>query len=92
MTDLVEELTAQRAAARVGEQVRVLVESSGDTGPEGRADHQGPEVDGVTTLAGLEGSPDLSTGDRVTARVVTSHGADLVAVPLAAADSGGGHG
>ncbi|MEZ5094300.1 30S ribosomal protein S12 methylthiotransferase RimO [Nocardioides sp.] len=92
VTDLVEELTAQRAAARVGEQVRVLVESSGDTGPEGRADHQGPEVDGVTTLAGLEGSPDPARGDLVLARVVESDGADLVAVPMTAADSGGADG
>ena len=47
---LVEELTAQRAEERIGEQVEVLVESL--DGPaeavEGRAAHQGPEVDGST--------------------------------------------
>src|SRR3954451_6509087 len=45
VTDLVEQLTAERAAERVGEQVVVLVESVEDTpdGPvvEGRAAHQG---------------------------------------------------
>ena len=48
---LVEELTAQRAEERVGETVEVLVESLGKKQvAEGRAEHQGPEVDGVTTL------------------------------------------
>jgi ribosomal protein S12 methylthiotransferase len=95
VTDLVEELTAQRAAERVGEDVRVLVESAGDgdADPEGRAAHQGPEVDGVTTLAG--GSTERwSPGDLVAARVVANDGADLVAVPAAPADTdrGDGHG
>jgi ribosomal protein S12 methylthiotransferase len=81
VTDLVEELTAQRAGARIGEEVEVLVESSAgdiaDDRPEGRAAHQGPEVDGVTTLTGGDRSP----GDLVVARVVDSDGADLVATP-----------
>ena len=50
MSDLVEELTAQRAADRIGEQVEVLVESVEDGRVEGRAAHQGPEVDGSVTL------------------------------------------
>ena len=47
VTRLVEELTAQRAEERVGEQVEVLVESVEDGEVEGRAAHQGPEVDGT---------------------------------------------
>src|SRR6476620_1627250 len=49
VTDLVEQLTADRAEERIGEEVVVLVESVdvGDEGgvADGRADHQGPEVD-----------------------------------------------
>src|SRR3954447_12293398 len=48
VTDLVEQLTADRASDRVGEHVEVLVESVEDGhqegSAEGRADHQGPEV------------------------------------------------
>ena len=56
VTDLVEQLTSERAEDRIGEDVVVLVESVTD-GPdgrvaEGRADHQGPEVDGTTRLTG----------------------------------------
>src|SRR6476659_4767671 len=51
VTALVEELNAQRAEERIGEQVTVLVESlGGDRAAEGRVDHQGPEVDGTTSL------------------------------------------
>jgi tRNA A37 methylthiotransferase MiaB len=74
VTGLVEELTAQRAEERVGETVDVLVESvHGDV--VGRAAHQGPEVDGTTTL--LHGA-DLAVGDLVRATVVASEGVDLV--------------
>jgi MiaB/RimO family radical SAM methylthiotransferase len=81
VTDLVEQLTSQRAGERVGEQVRVLVETLSD-GPdgrviEGRADHQGPEVDGTTRLTG----GDHRVGDLVPAVVIASEGADLVAEP-----------
>ncbi len=49
VTALVEELNAQRAEERLGEEVVVLVESVDDDGvAEGRAAHQGPEVDGTT--------------------------------------------
>jgi ribosomal protein S12 methylthiotransferase len=75
---LVEELIAQRAEDRVGEQVDVLVESLlGDTA-EGRAAHQGPDTDGTTTMTGW---CTARTGETVAARVVGSAGADLVAVP-----------
>jgi ribosomal protein S12 methylthiotransferase len=75
--DLADEVMAQRAADRVGETVEVLVEEvSGDGRYEGRAAHQAPDVDGSTTL--LAGRP-LVPGDLVSAQVVESIGADLVA-------------
>ena len=82
VTTLVEELNAQRAEERIGEEVEVLVESVDDTGSEslveGRADHQGPEVDGTTQLL-LESGAVLSVGDLVRAEVVDTDGVDLVA-------------
>jgi hypothetical protein len=61
----------------VGETVEVLVEEAmGDGRDEGRAAHQAPDVDGSTTL--LAARP-LAPGDLVTAHVVESVGADLIA-------------
>ncbi|MGW1341529.1 MiaB/RimO family radical SAM methylthiotransferase [Kribbella sp. NPDC002412] len=52
------------------------VQPEGRTG-EGRAAHQGPEVDGSTSVTGL---PDgVRVGDLVTAKVVGSDGVDLIA-------------
>jgi ribosomal protein S12 methylthiotransferase len=77
VTRLAEDLTSARAEARIGEIVEILVESiDGDTA-EGRAAHQGPEVDGSTTLTGFPA--DLAIGDLVTAKVVGTEGVDLVA-------------
>jgi ribosomal protein S12 methylthiotransferase len=78
VTALVEELNAQRAEERIGETVSVLVESVEDGLVEGRAEHQGPEVDGTTTLDGS----DARIGDLVTAEVIATDGVDLIAVPL----------
>jgi tRNA A37 methylthiotransferase MiaB len=81
VADLVEQLTADRAAERIGEEVVVLVESVEDSEDgavaEGRADHQGPEVDGTTRLTRGR----YAVGDLVGATVVASEGADLVAEP-----------
>jgi ribosomal protein S12 methylthiotransferase len=78
VTRLAEDLTSTRAEARIGETVEILIESlDGDTA-EGRAAHQGPEVDGSTTLTGFPA--ELAIGDLVTAEVVGSEGVDLVAV------------
>jgi ribosomal protein S12 methylthiotransferase RimO len=81
VTRLVEELTAQRAEDRIGERVEVLLESLSHSGDdalaEGRAAHQGPEVDGTTTVTGLPGS--ARVGDLVGAVVIGSEGVDLVA-------------
>jgi ribosomal protein S12 methylthiotransferase len=77
--DIAEEVMAQRAADRVGETVEVLVEDVLGGGRfEGRAAHQAPDVDGSTTLL-ADPVRDIAPGDLVTARVVESAGADLVA-------------
>jgi ribosomal protein S12 methylthiotransferase len=84
VTRLVEELTAQRAEERVGERVDVLVESLGADGTaEGRAAHQGPEVDGSTTLVDLPVG--VRVGDLLAASVTGSDGVDLVASAASAA-------
>jgi MiaB/RimO family radical SAM methylthiotransferase len=88
VTDLVEQLTAERAEERIGERVRVLVESVDDDTVEGRADHQGPEVDGTTRLTG-RGPGAFAVGDLVEAVVVGSEGADLLAEPLEASTGAG---
>ncbi len=80
VTALAEELTAQRAEERIGQDVVVLVESVDGDLAEGRAAHQGPEVDGSTTLEGGSGS--LAVGDMIPAKVVGAEGVDLVAVPV----------
>jgi tRNA A37 methylthiotransferase MiaB len=77
VTRLVEELTAQRAEERVGERVEVLLETVEAGSAEGRAAHQGPEVDGTTSVTGLP--LDARVGAFVTAVVIGSDGADLVA-------------
>ena len=73
--DLVEELTSQRAAARLGEPVRVLVEEVGST-VTGRAAHQGPEVDGSVRVTN---AGPVRVGEFLDAIVVDNEGVDLVA-------------
>jgi ribosomal protein S12 methylthiotransferase RimO len=75
LSELAEELTAQRAEDRIGEQVSVLVEAVEGGTAYGRAAHQAPEVDGATTVYGA--SPRV--GDLVGASVTKSEGVDLVA-------------
>ncbi|WP_197715273.1 30S ribosomal protein S12 methylthiotransferase RimO [Nocardioides baekrokdamisoli] len=74
--DLVEELTAQRAEERIGQTVRVLVEETGEE-VIGRAAHQGPDVDGVTSLVG--DVDHIRVGDLLDAVVNASAGVDLIA-------------
>jgi ribosomal protein S12 methylthiotransferase len=80
--DLADELMAQRAADRVGETLDVLIEdvSAGDEEPPegypGRAAHQAPEVDGMTTV---RSAAPLAPGDLVRAVVTGSDGVDLIA-------------
>jgi ribosomal protein S12 methylthiotransferase len=77
---LAEEMTAQRAEERIGSTVTVLVESldeDEDGSVIGRAEHQAPETDGITSLTGsLDG---VKVGDLVEAKVVASEGVDLIA-------------
>ncbi|MDZ5622339.1 30S ribosomal protein S12 methylthiotransferase RimO [Nocardioides sp. HM23] len=79
VTDLVTALNGDRAEERIGTIVEVLVEDLDTDRPEhveGRAAHQGPEVDGSTLVRGC---PDAGVGDLVRAVVVGSDGVDLVA-------------
>ena len=76
LSTLVDELVTERATSRVGEEVLVLIED--EEMQEGRAAHQGPEVDGTTSFVGTQ----YAVGEYVVARVVDSLGADLIARPL----------
>jgi len=88
VSDLVEELMNQRAAERVGSEVTVLVDeiesaeddtttARRDPRPSvGRAEHQGPEVDGVCRL-----TAPVEVGRFVTGRVIDCDGVDLVVEP-----------
>ncbi|MEU4542829.1 30S ribosomal protein S12 methylthiotransferase RimO [Nonomuraea dietziae] len=76
LTELAEELTSQRAEERIGTEVDVLIdEDLGDGGYEGRAAHQGPEVDGSVTVQGIG----LVPGQIVRAVVMDAEGVDLIA-------------
>jgi tRNA A37 methylthiotransferase MiaB len=82
ITDLVEELTAQRAEERIGERVEVLLteDLSAEEGPgtwAGHAAHQDPDADGTTTVTGVP--PDAVAGELLSAEVVGTEGVDLVA-------------
>jgi len=85
MTELVDELMAQRAEERLGETVEVLVEAVTGDGLEGRAAHQAPEVDGATLVTGAP--VDAQVGDLVRATVTGSAGVDLTARYLDTADA-----
>jgi tRNA A37 methylthiotransferase MiaB len=76
LSSLADEMVSLRAQARIGETIRVLIEDQDLQ--EGRAAHQGPEVDGTTTFIGS----DFRVGQYVDAIVIDSMGADLVAKPL----------
>jgi ribosomal protein S12 methylthiotransferase RimO len=83
-TALADELCAQRAEDRIGDEIEVLVDAVDDGVVEGRAAHQAPEVDGSTTLVPDGREVDIAAlrpGDLVRATVTGSEGVDLVAVP-----------
>jgi tRNA A37 methylthiotransferase MiaB len=73
LSSLADEMVSSRAQARIGESVRVLIEDA--ELQEGRAAHQGPEVDGTTSFIGTN----FAVGQYVDAIIVDSMGADLVA-------------
>jgi tRNA A37 methylthiotransferase MiaB len=74
IADLAEELLAQRAEDRIGERARVLIESEEDGWLVGRAEHQGPEVDGVVRVD-LRGA---AAGEIIDVLITGSDGVDLV--------------
>ena len=76
LSSLADEMVSMRAAARIGENVRVLIEDS--ELQEGRAAHQGPEVDGTTSFI----DTNFEVGQYIDAVIIDSMGADLVALPL----------
>jgi ribosomal protein S12 methylthiotransferase RimO len=94
ITDLVEELTAQRAEERIGSTVEVLLtedlsEFEGVGTWAGHAAHQDPDADGTTTITEVPAG--AVAGQVVTATVVDTEGVDLVAralVPALAAPAG----
>ncbi len=77
---LVEEVLEGQAAAEV---LQLLPEHPGHDAVvvQGRAAHQGPEVDGSTAVVLRQGPGGPGVGSSVRALVVTSDGADLVAGP-----------
>jgi len=87
MTELVDELMAQRAEERLGETVEVLVEAVTGDDLEGRAAHQAPEVDGATLVTGAP--VDAQVGDLVRATVTGTAGVDLTARYLDTIDAVG---
>ncbi len=76
LSALADEMVTLRAATRIGEQVRVLIED--EENQEGRAAHQGPEVDGTTSFVGTS----FKVGQYVDGVITQSLGADLIARPL----------
>ena len=76
LSSLADEMVSLRATARIGENVRVLIEDS--ELQEGRAAHQGPEVDGTTSFI----DTNFQVGQYIDAVIIDSMGADLVARPL----------
>lgn len=73
LSSLADEMVSLRAQARIGESVRVLIEDA--QLQEGRAAHQGPEVDGTTSFIGTN----FAVGQYIDAVIIESMGADLVA-------------
>ena len=94
LSSLVDTIVHERAAARIGERVEVLIEEldeeDGVLTAYGRAAHQGPEVDGDCRIElAVESGDAPARGDIVAGRVVDNDGADLH-VELLPDRSGGG--
>ncbi|WP_259453808.1 30S ribosomal protein S12 methylthiotransferase RimO [Streptomyces ginkgonis] len=92
ITQLAEQLTAQRAEDRIGERARVLIESvAAEDGAEdgviavGRAAHQAPETDGQMLITGAPGDPVPQVGTFVDTEITGAEGVDLFAEPSPAA-------
>ena len=74
LSTLVDELITQRSEMRIGEQIRVLIEDADEQ--EGRAEHQGPDVDGSTFV---QSRNKYRVGEYVDAMVSDVSGVDLIA-------------
>ena len=74
LSTLVDELITQRAEARIGQMVTVLIEDESEQ--EGRSDHQGPDVDGSTFVKSRN---KYRAGEYVQAVVSDVSGVDLIA-------------
>jgi ribosomal protein S12 methylthiotransferase RimO len=74
LSTLVDELITQRSEMRIGEQIRVLIEDVAEQ--EGRAEHQGPDVDGSTFIKSRN---KYRVGEYVDAVVSDVEGVDLIA-------------
>lgn len=78
---LADQMISERAAQRLGEEVLVLVEDSLER--EGRAAHQGPEVDGSTRFVEVKdggSEPDkYQIGSYIRGEVIGADGVDLLA-------------
>jgi ribosomal protein S12 methylthiotransferase len=77
LSTLVDELITQRAEARIGQKVSVLIEDEAEQ--EGRAEHQGPDVDGSTFIKSRN---KYRVGEYVDAVVSDVLGVDLIAQVL----------
>ena len=77
LSTLVDELITQRAEARIGQKVSVLIEDEAEQ--EGRAEHQGPDVDGSTFIKSRN---KYRVGEYVDAVVSDVSGVDLIAQVL----------
>jgi len=74
LSTLVDELITQRSEMRIGEKISVLIEDEGEQ--EGRAEHQGPDVDGSTIVKSRN---KYRVGEYVDAVVSDVAGVDLIA-------------
>ena len=74
LSTLVDELITQRSEMRIGEKISVLIEDEAEQ--EGRAEHQGPDVDGSTFVKSRN---KYRVGDYVNAVVSDVAGVDLIA-------------
>jgi len=74
LSTLVDELITQRSEMRIGEKISVLIEDEGEQ--EGRAEHQGPDVDGSTFVKSRN---KYRVGDYVDVVVSDVAGVDLIA-------------
>ena len=74
LSTLVDELITQRSEMRIGEKISVLIEDEAEQ--EGRAEHQGPDVDGSTFVKSRN---KYRVGDYVDVVVSDVAGVDLIA-------------